>query len=57
MEHNKITLGQYNMLKSRYLTKNRNMHSPYLELNRDIHEDKELFFRLITEIKIWPYLT
>ncbi len=52
MEHNKITRSQYERLKSRYLTKNRNMHSLYLELNRETPVDKELFFRLINRIRI-----
>ncbi|WP_407423028.1 hypothetical protein [Methanobrevibacter sp.] len=52
MEHNKITKSQYNKLKERYLTKNRNMHSLYLELNEETPVDKELFFRLINRIRI-----
>lgn len=52
MEHNRITKSQYNRLKERYLTKNRNMHSLYLELNDETPVDKELFFRLINRIRI-----
>ena len=52
MEHNKITKSQYNKLKERYLTKNRNMHSLYLEINEETPVDKELFFRLINRIRI-----
>lgn len=52
MEHNKITKSQYNKLKNRYLTKNRNMHSLYIELNDETPVDKELFFRLINRIRI-----
>ena len=52
MEHNKITKSQYSRLKERYLTKNRNMHSLYLELNEETPVDKELFFRLINRIRI-----
>lgn len=52
IKHNKITRSQYNRLKERYLTKNRNMHSLYLELNQETPVDKELFFRLINRIRI-----
>lgn len=52
MEHNKITKSQYNKLKNKYLTKNRNMHSLYLELNSETPVDKELFFRLINRIRM-----
>ncbi len=52
MERNKITKGQYDKLKNRYLRKNRNMHSLYLELNNETPVDKELFFRLINRIRI-----
>ena len=52
MSQNKITRSQYEKLKNRYLTKNRNMHSLYLELNEETSVDKELFFRLINRIRI-----
>ena len=52
MSQNKITRSQYEKLKNRYLTKNRNMHSLYLELNEETPVDKELFFRLINRIRI-----
>ena len=52
MGKNKITKSQYHKLKNRYLTKNRNMHSLYLELNEETPVDKELFFRLINRIRI-----
>ena len=52
MEHNRITKSQYNRLKKRYLTKNRNMHSLYLEMNEETPVDRELFFRLINRIRI-----
>ena len=52
MEHNKITKKQYDKLKNSYLTKNRNMHSLYLELNKETPVDRELFFRLINRIRI-----
>lgn len=43
MKGNKITRSQYEKLKNRYLTKNRNMHSLYIELNEETPVDKELF--------------
>ncbi|MDO5860242.1 hypothetical protein [Methanobrevibacter sp.] len=52
MKRNKITKSQYEKLKNRYLTKNRNMHSLYIELNKETPVDKELFFRLINRIRI-----
>ena len=52
MKRNKITKTQYEKLKNRYLTKNRNMHSLYLEINSETPVDKELFFRLINRIRI-----
>ncbi len=52
MEHNRITKSQYQKLKNSYLTKNRNMHSLYLELNNETPVDKELFFRLINRIRL-----
>ena len=52
MGRNKITKSQYDKLKNRYMTKNRNMHSLYIELNKETPVDKELFFRLINRIRI-----
>ena len=52
MKRNKITRSQYEKLKNRYLTKNRNMHSLYIEINQETPVDKELFFRLINRIRI-----
>lgn len=52
MVKNKISRSQYELLKTRYLTKNRNMHSLYLELNEEVPVDKFLFFRLINRIRI-----
>lgn len=52
MEHNKITKSQYDRLKEKYMTKNRNMHSLYLEMNKETPVDRELFFRLINRIRI-----
>ena len=52
MEHNRIRKSQYEKLKRNYLTKNRNMHSLYLELNSETPVDKQLFFRLINRIRM-----
>ncbi len=52
MEHNTVTRSQYEKLKTKYMTKNRNMHSLYLEINKETPVDKELFFRLINRIRI-----
>lgn len=52
MKRNKVTKSQYEKLKNSYLTKNRNMHSLYLEMNEETPVDKELFFRLINRIRI-----
>ena len=52
MKENKITRLQYERLKNRYLTKNRNMHSLYMELNDETPVDRELFFRLINRIRM-----
>ena len=52
MNKNKVTKSQYEKLKNRYLTKNRNMHSLYLEINNETPVDRELFFRLINRIRI-----
>ncbi|MBQ6512805.1 hypothetical protein [Methanobrevibacter sp.] len=52
MNKNKVTRSQYEKLKNSYLNKNRNMHSLYLEINKETPVDKELFFRLINRIRI-----
>lgn len=46
-----ITKSQYDCLKNSYLTKNRNLHSLYIELNREAQVDKQLFFKLINKIR------
>lgn len=48
---NKITKAQYENLKNSYLTKNRSMHSLYVEFNKEYSIDKPLFFHLINKIR------
>lgn len=47
----KITKSQYDDLKNSYLTKNRSLHSLYVEINKDITISKHLFFQLINKIR------
>lgn len=46
-----ISKTQYNMLKENYLTKNRNLHSLYVELNKEKTVPKQVFFKLINQIR------
>ncbi len=46
-----ITKDQYNSLKENYLTKNRSMHSLYVELNKEKTVPKPMFFKLINQIR------
>lgn len=46
-----INKTQYKTLKENYLTKNRNMHSLYVELNKETTVTKQVFFRLINQIR------
>ena len=46
-----ITKSQYNTLKENYLAKNRSMHSLYVELNKEIAVPKQIFFKLINQIR------
>jgi hypothetical protein len=46
-----INKTQYKTLKENYLAKNRNMHSLYVELNKEITVPKQVFFRLINQIR------
>ncbi len=39
------------MLKENYLTKNRNLHSLYIELNKEKTVPKQEFFKLINQIR------
>ena len=46
-----INKRQYNTLKANYLTKNRSMHSLYIELNKEKQVPKQIFFKLINQIR------
>ena len=46
-----ISKTPYNMLKENYLTKNRNLHSLYIELNKEKTIIKQVFFKLINQIR------
>lgn len=51
MKLNKISKSQYESLKKTYLHKNRCMYSLYKELNSQTKIDKQIFFRLINQIR------
>ena len=51
MKVTKISQSQYHELKKTYLHKNRCMYSLYLDLNREIPIDKQIFFRIINKIR------
>lgn len=46
-----ITKTQYRTLKENYMTKNRSMHSLYVELNKEKPVPKQMFFKLINQIR------
>lgn len=46
-----ISKSQYENLKENYLTKNRSMHSLYVELNKEKEVPKQVFFNLINQIR------
>ncbi len=48
----KIKKSQYEELKNNYLSKNRTLHSLYIELNQKTKVDRHLFFNLINKIRI-----
>ncbi|MBQ6100575.1 MAG: hypothetical protein IJL02_12185 [Methanobrevibacter sp.] len=48
----KIKRSQYEKLKSSYLSKNRSLHSLYIELYDECEISRHLFFRLINKIRI-----
>ena len=51
MAQQKITRSQYEDLKKSYLTKNRTLHSLYIEMNEKTPVDRRLFFALINKIR------
>ena len=46
-----ISKSQYETLKENYLTKNRSLHSLYVEINKEKTVPKPLFFKLINQIR------
>ena len=46
-----ISKSQYETLKENYLSKNRSLHSLYVEINKDKTVPKPLFFKLINQIR------
>ena len=46
-----ISKSQYKTLKENYLTKNRSMHSLYVELNKENRVPKQIFFKMINQIR------
>ena len=46
-----ISKNQYETLKENYLSKNRSMHSLYVEINKEKTVPKPLFFKLINQIR------
>ena len=46
-----ISKSQYETLKESYLAKNRTMHSLYADLNKEKTVPKQLFFKLINQIR------
>ena len=47
----KIKKSHYEELKNNYLSKNRTLHSLYIELNQKTTVDRHLFFNLINKIR------
>ena len=47
----KITKTQYDDLKSKYLSKNRTLHSLYIQANEENNMNKQLFFKVINKIR------
>ena len=46
-----ISKSQYETLKENYLSKNRSMHSLYVEINKEKTVPKQIFFKLINQIR------
>lgn len=46
-----ISKSQYQTLKESYLTKNRSMHSLYVEINKENTVPKQIFFKMINQIR------
>ena len=46
-----ISKSQYETLKENYLSKNRSLHSLYVEINKEKTVPKQIFFKLINQIR------
>lgn len=46
-----ISKTQYETLKENYLSKNRSLHSLYVEINKEKTVPKQIFFKLINQIR------
>ncbi|WP_298523665.1 hypothetical protein [uncultured Methanobrevibacter sp.] len=52
MDGKKIKRSQYEKLKSNYLTKNRSLHSLYIELYEECEIPRHMFYQLINKIRV-----
>lgn len=52
MVEEKIKRSQYEKLKANYLSKNRSLHSLYIELYEESEISRDLFFKLINKIRL-----
>ena len=52
MAKDKIKRSQYEMLKANYLSKNRSLHSLYIEMYEECEIPRHLFYRLINKIRL-----
>jgi hypothetical protein len=52
MTREKIKRSQYEKLKCNYLSKNRSLHSLYIELYEECEISRHLFYKLINKIRI-----
>ncbi len=46
-----ISKSQYETLKENYLSKNRSLHSLYVEINKEKTVPRQIFFKLINQIR------
>ncbi len=46
-----ISKTQYETLKENYLSKNRSLHSLYVEINKEKTVPRQIFFKLINQIR------
>lgn len=52
MAGEKIKRSQYEKLKCNYLTKNRSLHSLYIEMYDECEISRQFFFKLINKIRV-----